>query len=105
MLIMLDAIHERLDHGSGNYDAVWARLAARPDEVKESAIWFLFLPVVDMDHGEDLYINMNSRGRPLTTFEVFKSDFESIIKAADPGVHRNLVVSMDGAWADILWEY
>ena len=58
-----------------------------------------------MDRGEDLYIKMNSRGKPLTTFEVFKADFESIIKSADPGRHKHLVDSIDGAWADTLWEY
>ena len=49
---------------------------------------------------------MNSRGKPLTTFEVFKADFESIIKACGPwDDYKHLVDSIDGAWADILWEY
>lgn len=105
MLVILDAIHTRLDQHGDDLDAVWDRLAARPVEVEDSAIWFLFLPVVDIDHGEDLYIKMNSRGKPLTTFEVFKADFESIIKKADPGRHKHLVESIDGAWADLFWEY
>lgn len=105
MLVMLDAIHARLGHDPGDLDPVWARLAARPDDVKKSAIWFLFLPVLDMNHGEDLYIKMNSRGKPLTTFEVFKADFESIIKIADAGRHQHLLDSIDGSWADILWKY
>ena len=105
MLVMLDAIHVRLAQHAGSFEAVWERLAARPDDVRDGAIWFLFLPVVDMDHGEDLYIKMNSRGKPLTTFEVFKADFESIIKTADPARHRHLLDSLDGSWADVLWEY
>ena len=48
---------------------------------------------------------MNSRGKPLTTFEIFKADFESIIKTADPTRHAHLVDSIDGVWADLLWEY
>ena len=40
-----------------------------------------FLPVTDMDYGEDLYIKMNSRGKPLTIFEVFKAGFESALVA------------------------
>jgi hypothetical protein len=48
---------------------------------------------------------MNSRGKPLTTFEVFKADFESIIQSADPDRHQHLVESIDGVWADLLWEY
>lgn len=105
MLVILDAIHTRLGQHGDDLDAVWDRLAARPDEVQDSAIWFLFLPVVDIGHGEDLYIKMNSRGKPLTTFEVFKADFESIIKEADPSRHKHLVESIDGEWADLFWEY
>ncbi|MGY3317443.1 DUF262 domain-containing protein [Arthrobacter sp. TE12232] len=105
MLVVLDAIHRRLDSRTDEIDAIWDRLAARPADVQNSAIWFLFLPVVDIAHGEDLYIKMNSRGKQLTTFEVFKADFESIIKSADPGSYKHLVDSIDGAWADLLWEY
>lgn len=105
MLVILDAIHQRLDSRSDEIDAIWDRLTSRPDDVQNSAIWFLFLPVVDIAHGEDLYIKMNSRGKPLTTFEVFKADFESIIKSADPDRYKHLVDSIDGAWADLLWEY
>ncbi|MCI9870512.1 DUF262 domain-containing protein [Arthrobacter humicola] len=105
MLVILDAIHRRLDSRTDEIDAIWDRLAARPADVENSAIWFLFLPVVDIAHGEDLYIKMNSRGKPLTTFEVFKADFESIIKSADPDRYKHLLDSIDGAWADLLWEY
>ena len=48
---------------------------------------------------------MNSRGKPLTPFEVFKADFESTIEVRRPERHKHLVDSIDGAWADILWEY
>jgi hypothetical protein len=105
MLVMLDAIHARLPPSSTDFNAVWSRLSRRMTDENGGAIWFLFLPVVDADLGEDLYIKMNSRGRPLTTFEVFKADFESIIKAVDPGRHKHLVDSMDGTWADTLWRY
>ena len=78
-------------------------------------IWFLFLPVADMDYGEDLYIKMNSRGKPLTPFEVFKADLEGMLKPSSgqplPGRrahhdhYEHLTMSIDGAWADVLWEY
>ena len=105
MLVMLDAIHARLQPASTDFRAVWNRLSQRTTHDGDGAIWFLFLPVVDADLGEDLYIKMNSRGKPLTTFEVFKADFESIMKSVDPGRHRHLVDSMDGSWADTLWQY
>lgn len=105
MLVMLDAIHARLQPGSSDFGALWSRLSQRTTHDGDAPIWFIFLPVVDADLGEDLYIKMNSRGKPLTTFEVFKADFESIIKSVDPGRHKHLVDSMDRAWADTLWQY
>ena len=107
MLVMLDAIHERLaarQHGLRVRSGIGSRRRTTHDG--DGAIWFLFLPVVDADLGEDLYIKMNSRGKPLTTFEVFKADFESIIEVCQTRRrHRHLVDSIDGSWADILWEY
>ncbi|MGP6178447.1 DUF262 domain-containing protein [Microbacterium sp. A196] len=105
MLVILDAIHERFDASQCDFGAVWQRLETRTTDSSPGAIWFLFLPITDMDYGEDLYIKMNSRGKPLTSFEVFKADFEAIIKDADRARHGHLVESIDGAWADILWEY
>jgi hypothetical protein len=103
MLVMLDAIHERFDHEQTDFGAVWAHLTGR----KKQAIWFLFLPVADMDYGEDLYIKMNSRGKPLTPYEVVKADLESAL--APPVLsdrkHGHLKASIDGTWADLLWAY
>ena len=112
MLVMLDAIDERFDRDHTDFAAVWARLENRT----EPAIWFLFLPVLDMDYGEDLYIKMNSRGRPLTPFEVLKADLEEMLKPVLRGtscsgcgrhddLYDHLTASIDGAWADLLWEY
>lgn len=113
MLVMLDAIHERFQHEQPDFGAVWARLSDR----EKRAIWFLFLPVAaDMDYGEDLYIKMNSRGKPLTPFEVFKADLEEMLRPMlrgtpclrddhDHDLYEHLTVSIDGAWADLLWEY
>ena len=36
-------------------------------------MWFHLLPIDDMGSAEDLYIKMNSRGKPLTDFETFKA--------------------------------
>ena len=105
MLVMLDAIHARLGSVDTDLEGIWSRLAARHADPQLGAIWFLFLPVIDMEYGENLYIKMNSRGKPLTEFEVFKADFESLFKEADPARYEHLVNSMDGVWADVLWEY
>lgn len=105
MLVILDAIHARLEDRHSESEAIWQRLERRATDSEPGSIWFLFLPVEDLDYGEDLYIKMNSRGKPLTPFEVFKADFEAIIKDADPARYLHLAESIDGAWADVLWEY
>ena len=55
-----------------------------------------------MGSDEDLYIKMNSRGKPLTPFENFKARFEHAIAwSGDKATefdHR-----IDGPWSDILW--
>lgn len=101
MLVVLDAIHERFALASVDFSTVWHRLSS------ERAIWFLFLPVVDMDYGEDLYIKMNSRGRPLTPFEVFKADIENILRPPllTPERYGELTEKIDGTWTDLLWAY
>ena len=89
MLVMLDAIHERFSPRARRLRRGLGSAVAEDDSDGDGAIWFLFLPVVDMDYGEDLYIKMNSRGKPLTTFEVFKADFEEHHRSpADPERHR-----------------
>ncbi|MDQ1248683.1 MAG: hypothetical protein QG597_3056, partial [Actinomycetota bacterium] len=113
MLVTLDALHERLEPFADTSAHIWRRLCEPAPDEHPGAIWFLFLPLTgdsgktgaDRGFGEHLYVKMNSRGRPLTTFEVFKADFESMMRTADPTRYRHLVESMDGAWADILWKY
>lgn len=96
MLVMIDAIHDRF----GGYDPhlAWERLVSADDP----AISFQLLPIDEMGPGEELYIKMNSRGKPLTAFENFKARFEHAIswvgEKATAFDHR-----VDGAWADIMW--
>lgn len=101
MLVMLDAIHigtQRL-HPELDLQLAWRRLT----DDKDPAVSFCLLPLDDMYSHEDLYIKMNSRGRPLTPFETFKARFEQDIQhldRADEFAHK-----IDGAWADLLWPY
>jgi hypothetical protein len=96
MLVMIGAIHRRF--ADCDPQGAWQRLTANDDP----AISFQLLPIDDMGSGEDLYIKMNSRGKPLTPFENFKARFESAIAwAGDKATefdHR-----IDGSWSDILW--
>src|SRR5712692_5383111 len=54
-----------------------------------------------MGSAEDLYIKMNSLGKPLTQFENFKTRVEKALDGsprADDFAHK-----LDGAWSDLLW--
>lgn len=98
MLVMIDAIAEQF--AEIDVDLAWERLthAANP------AISFHLLPLPDMGSAEDLYVKMNSRGKPLTDFESFKARFEKAISwsrdRAKVFAHRT-----DTVWSDVLWQF
>ena len=100
MLVMVGAIHERF--GNDDCGAAWERLM----DAEEPAISFHLLPMEG--HGgrsEDLYIKMNSRGKPLTLFENFKARFEQVLEASCPDRVAEFALKVDGAWSDLLWPY
>lgn len=99
MLVMLDAIHQQFSTIRPDYADVWDRLERRD----HPAISFLLLPIEDIGSGEELYIKMNSRGKPLTPFEVFKARLESALKSS--GRHAELSEKFDREWSDLLWTY
>ena len=99
MLVMVEAVHEEARRRGLVLDAkaAWARLA----DAESPAVFFYLLPLGDMESEEDLYIKMNSRGKPLTEFENFKAHFEqdiSLSARADEFAHM-----IDGPWADLMW--
>lgn len=101
MLVMVDSIHEQLRrlHPGHDPQAMWDRLT----HAESPAVSFYLLPLDDMASDEDLYIKMNSRGKPLTPFENFKARFEQDIRhsdRADEFAHK-----IDGPWSDLLWPY
>lgn len=96
MLVMIDAIHRRF--ADCDPLSAWRRLIASD----APAISFQLLPIDDMGSGEDLYIKMNSRGKPLTPFENFKARFEHAIAWAGDKA-TELDHRIDGSWSDILW--
>lgn len=102
MLVMLDALDDRLLSDSADLDAAWGRIT----DPANPAISFHFLPIEDMSSGEELYIKMNSRGKPLTEFETFKARFEQIMEESLPRDRFNeLVHKLDGSWTDVLWPF
>ncbi len=98
MLVMIDAIDERFKDVSN----IWNRL-------ENQAITFYFLPIRDMGLTDELYIKMNSRGKPLTMFEHFKAELEREIRTLDEKTGQNsadrIIEKIDKTWTDLLWNY
>lgn len=100
MLVMLDAIHDQLR--DENCAAAWDRLT----DDAHPAIAFHLLPVEGMGLGEDLYIKMNSRGKPLTPFETFKARFLQLLESwCETARLQDLARKLDGSWSDVFWAY
>ncbi|MBL0143818.1 MAG: DUF262 domain-containing protein [Betaproteobacteria bacterium] len=99
MLVMLDAMHQRFR----NDDCLtaWERLV----DSKSPAISFHLLPMEEMGLSDDLYIKMNSRGKPLSPFENFKARFEQTLEESCPDRVKELALKVDGAWSDMLWPF
>lgn len=64
MLVMLEEIHKQLPNG-GEYD-------------KLNKITFSFLDVEELGQPEELYVKMNSRGKPLSEWDNFKAELFGI---------------------------
>lgn len=99
MLVMLDAIDERFR--SADFKGAWERLV----DVREPAVTFRLLATDKLGPGEELYVKMNSRGRPLTPFENFKARFEGMLKVVDGARARDFERKVDGAWSNLLWRH
>lgn len=94
MLVMIDAIDESFKNTSG----IWKRLV-------DNAITFYFLPIKDMGLTDELYIKMNSRGKPLTLFEHFKAEFERKMRKIDETLADRITSKIDFDWTNLLWRY
>ena len=98
MLVMLDAIDNRFK----NVADIWSSL-------ENKAITFYFLPIKDMGLTDELYIKMNSRGKPLTLFEHFKAELEREIRTLDEKTGQSsanrIIEKIDKEWTDLLWNY
>ena len=95
MLVMIDAIHKKFNCHSN----LWESL------VINKIISFYFLPLSEMGLTDDLYIKMNSRGKPLTPFEHFKAEFEEIIKRISEKLSKEINHKFDIDWTDMLFPF
>jgi len=116
MLTMLDTIHEKFSDKKEFF--------TRIIDTDNPIITFLFLNLKEYKLTDDLYIKMNSRGKPLTSFENFKAKFEQYLENLntkrtfkltfkDNGneVEKNISLkeyfahNIDTKWANLFWQY
>jgi hypothetical protein len=112
MLTMLDAIHQKFNGRKEFFE----RLSNNENPV----ITFLFLNLREFQLTDDLYIKMNSRGKPLTSFENFKAKFEQYLekyplnqkfflefdgRKNEVSLKDYFSYNIDTKWADLFWNY
>jgi hypothetical protein len=112
MLTMLDAIHYKFADKKEFFE--------RLIDIETPIITFLFLNLKDFKLTDDLYIKMNSRGKPLTPFENFKAKFEQYLdtvkydrnfslnfgnKNKDVPIKEYFSYNIDTKWANLFWNY
>lgn len=93
MLVMLDAIETIFNTNS--LKNVWEKLIGNSPRIV-----FYLLEMEGLGLPEDLYIKMNSRGKPLTNFEHFKSQFSGIIPDSIVPIFNQKI---DNHWSDLFW--
>lgn len=92
-LTMLDAIEDKFKDSNGFYQKITGK----------NLICFEFLNLDEYNLSDDLYIKMNARGKPLTSFENFKARFEAIIENVDSKLKQEFSISIDTTWCDLFW--
>lgn len=112
MLTMLDSIHYKFHDHSYFYE--------RLVNDKNPIITFQYLDLKEFGLTEDLYIKMNSRGKPLTSFENFKAKLERHISSLFGEKDKPFTISnskikasykeyfsfqIDTYWANLFWQY
>lgn len=95
MMVVLDRIHKKFR----GMDVLWERLTA-----DDCPINFYQLDFGVFDLSDDLYNKMNSRGKPLTSFEIFKAKIHKQIKVQNKMKADSIAVKLDTAWMQYIWE-
>lgn len=70
----------------------------------ECPLTFMSLKIDDVGRVNDLYIKMNSRGKPLTSFETFKSCLYEYVDKSKFGNKDDFKAKMDNLWMSFIWE-
>ena len=118
MLVMLDAICQKFNGKKEFFTGLM-------DETNP-IITFIFMDLKEYKLTDDLYIKMNSRGKPLSKFENFKAKFEQYIKGllnsdsslknkkykikysskeTEVDLYKYFSYNIDTKWTTLFWQY
>ncbi|MDO7874744.1 DUF262 domain-containing protein [Hymenobacter sp. ASUV-10] len=98
MLTMLDALQTRF----ANTNGLFAHLA----DADNPLIGFYFLDMPKVGLTDDLYLKMNARGKPLTSFENWKAEFDLFLQRKhSKKVQSDFGDKIDGPWLDFFWKH
>lgn len=110
-LLMLDGIQTQFSISTVD-------LYERLINTSKPYITFQFLDLHSFGLSDELYIKMNARGKPLTTFENFKAKLEQIIRSFEGSWpeynlpfknnvdgYEYFIHKIDTDWADLFWPY
>lgn len=95
MMVVLDRIHQKFK----SVDNLWKQLTT-----DDCPINFYKLDFGVFDLSDDLYNKMNSRGKPLTDFEIFKAKMHKLISKWSKGKADSIAIKMDTSWMQFIWE-
>lgn len=96
VLVTLDSIPKYFD-SKFNYDFVLS-------SSEERKVIFNFLDIDELGSEDELYIKLNSRGRPLTDFENFKARFIARVSELDDKLANDIALKLDTKWTDVIWK-
>ncbi|MDD4777506.1 MAG: DUF262 domain-containing protein [Fermentimonas sp.] len=98
MMVVLNRIHIKF-YGMND---IWQKLTS-----EDCPINFDMLDFGVFDLSDDLYNKMNSRGKPLTSFEIFKAKIHKRIGKHSKFGNKyanKIVISLDTKWIQFIWE-
>ncbi|MDE6268793.1 MAG: DUF262 domain-containing protein [Muribaculaceae bacterium] len=97
---VLEAIRTHPRLAGNDCGVLFERLTADPEI---AAVSFYFLPLRKFGLGEEIYTRMNARGKKLSNFEIFKSNFYKIIDESELSADVKGKIEYD--WVKNLWRF
>ncbi|WP_304330844.1 DUF262 domain-containing protein [Brachyspira innocens] len=97
MLNMIGKIDEKYNEITKDNNSI--KLFDNLEKIK-----FYFLPLEDFKLTDEIYLKMNARGKPLTSFENFKALLEDFFKdKIDKGILQQYKIKIDTSWVNFIW--